>query len=346
MSFNIFISHKYTDENGKLTPDASLALEVYHYLVEHNLKDVFLSSVSLQKLGVSSYKKTIDNALDQASIMVVVGTSRANLESEWVRYEWDSFLSEMLSDVKPNGRIFIYISGMKVTELPRPLRQHQAFVHCSGSMEQMFEFIANAMVMKVPDIEKNPELQEHEPQKMRRRPWLWVRNLAVATAVICLFAAIGFFATGKTSLLKPETKSLQKQITPEPAPVVKQASMVPASLQKLVHHPSPPEQPPVVHAQKMKTGKQAQLTMRSKPEAKLTSIMVTTAPQGARIYIDGILKGTTPKTFVLTTGKHQVRIVRTGYQLVEKQITVEEMMEYPLAFNLNPIDEAGGSKKE
>jgi serine/threonine-protein kinase len=76
-------------------------------------------------------------------------------------------------------------------------------------------------------------------------------------------------------------------------------------------------------------------------ESKLainTSLKVSTTPQGARVYIDGNLKGTTPLTIILPVGKHQARIIRSGYQELEREITVDEMMEYPIAFNLKATD--------
>ena len=85
-AYDVFISFKNLDERGVPTRDAQLANEVYNFLRSKGLS-VFISTVTLESLGVSNYKKAIDDALDAASIMVAVGTSTENLNSEWVRYE-------------------------------------------------------------------------------------------------------------------------------------------------------------------------------------------------------------------------------------------------------------------
>jgi hypothetical protein len=125
-AYDVFISFKNLDERGVPTRDAQLANEVYNFLRSKGLS-VFISTVTLESLGVSNYKKAIDDALDAASIMVAVGTSTENLNSEWVRYEWDGFYNDILSKKKPGGKVFAYISGLRPAELPRALRQTQAF---------------------------------------------------------------------------------------------------------------------------------------------------------------------------------------------------------------------------
>jgi len=81
--YDVFISFKNLDEKGVPTPDAELANEVYNFLTSKGLS-IFISTVTLESLGVSNYKKAIDEALDAASIMIAVGTSTENLNSEWV----------------------------------------------------------------------------------------------------------------------------------------------------------------------------------------------------------------------------------------------------------------------
>ena len=84
MAYDVFISFKNLDEKGVPTRDAELASEVYNFLTSKGLS-VFISTVTLESLGESDYKKAIDTALDAASIMVAVGTSTENLDSRWVR---------------------------------------------------------------------------------------------------------------------------------------------------------------------------------------------------------------------------------------------------------------------
>lgn len=146
MSYQVFISFKNLDENGVQTRDGVLADEVYHFLTSHGIK-VFFSDVTLEKGGESDYSRAINEALDSATILVAVGTSFENLDSHWVRYEWDSFFNEIRSKRKPNGKIFTYVEDLAISKLPFALRQTQVFHHNKpGSREQLYNFICNALL--------------------------------------------------------------------------------------------------------------------------------------------------------------------------------------------------------
>jgi hypothetical protein len=144
MSNDVFISCKNLDEHGVQTRDAQLAAEVYNFLTGKGLS-VFLSSFTLEQLGAADYAREIDSALDSASVLLAIGTSADHLNSEWVRYEWNSFANDIRSRIKPNGRLFTYIEGMEITALPRTLRQTQTFVHCEGSFQRLYNFINKAL---------------------------------------------------------------------------------------------------------------------------------------------------------------------------------------------------------
>ncbi len=125
-NWQVFISCKVSDGNGDFTRDWHLAKELYE-LLEANSIRVFMSSFSLERLGESDYKQVIEEALDQARVMVVVGTSKENLNSKWVKYEWDSFHNEMISGRKKGGEIFTLVENLTINELPLALRQNQSF---------------------------------------------------------------------------------------------------------------------------------------------------------------------------------------------------------------------------
>ncbi len=121
-----------------------LASYIHRILMTRGIR-VFYSGFSLEKLGVSDYKKAIDRALDSARVLVVVGTSVDNLNSEWVRYEWDSFFNDILSGRKPEGRVFAYLDGVRPSDLPRALRQSQAIIDGPGSFDHLYAFVSNAI---------------------------------------------------------------------------------------------------------------------------------------------------------------------------------------------------------
>lgn len=142
--YQVFISRKKLDDAGEKTEEVELSLELYRHLTDLGI-ETFLDDVSLIEKGASRYKREIDDALDSARILVAIGTSRANLESEWVRYEWDSFFNDIISGVKPNGQVVSLVSGIKPAELPRALRQAQCFDYQSGGVAQIGELLVNAL---------------------------------------------------------------------------------------------------------------------------------------------------------------------------------------------------------
>lgn len=143
-SAQVFISFKNLDADGKQTRDSQLAQEVHDFLAAQGLR-VFFSNVSLERLGIAAYKKAIDDALDAARILIAVGTSGDKLDSQWVRYEWDSFFNDILSGVKPEGRVFAYVEDAPISSLPRALRQSQVFSNGPGALERLYNFVANAL---------------------------------------------------------------------------------------------------------------------------------------------------------------------------------------------------------
>ena len=154
--YDVFLSCKNLGPDGKPTRDSVLAGDIYQYLFARNLS-VFLSTFELEAQGVSAYKQAIDAALDASQVLVAIGTSTQNLESGWVRYEWDGFFNDIISGVKPHGRVFSYIDGVEVKSLPRALRQSQAIVHGDGSLEVLYRYAANALKIQAvpaPIIEK------------------------------------------------------------------------------------------------------------------------------------------------------------------------------------------------
>jgi hypothetical protein len=159
-----------------------LAQDLYEFLTTRGLK-VFYAVETLEKLGVSGYKAAIDEALDSASVLVAVGTSTANLNSQWVRYEWDSFFNDILSGGKPDARLFSYVSGVAVGDLPRTLRQNQVICHSDGAHETLFNFIANAIgaeaVQRPREDERSQDVRHHLEQLLDRQDACEIGDLLV-----------------------------------------------------------------------------------------------------------------------------------------------------------------------
>lgn len=124
--YDIFISFKQTDDDThKETVDCSKAENLYHKLHEMGY-NVFFSKISLANRGGDDYEPIIYTALDTAKVMLVIGSSRENLEAPWVRNEWNRFLDMMRKN--PRKKLLpIFFDEMVPEMLPEALRGLQGY---------------------------------------------------------------------------------------------------------------------------------------------------------------------------------------------------------------------------
>ncbi len=121
--FDVFICYKETDSLGRRTFDSVYAQNIYKELTSEGYK-VFFSRITLEdKLG-SAYEPYIFAALNSAKVMIVVGTSKENLESVWVKNEWSRYLA-LISKGKKKTLIPAY-KDMDVYDLPEEFSFLQA----------------------------------------------------------------------------------------------------------------------------------------------------------------------------------------------------------------------------
>ena len=139
--FKVFLSYKNSGDDGKKTQDAVMAEDLYAELSRRGV-ETFYSNRTIGQLGEAQYKMAIDDALDEAYVLVAVGTSVANLNSNWVKYEWDSFYGDILSGRK-DGQVLSYIDKINVLDLPRTLRHLQSYYRQEGSVAEVCDFICN-----------------------------------------------------------------------------------------------------------------------------------------------------------------------------------------------------------
>ena len=152
---DLFISCKDTDEEGKVTLDLIVSREVAKTF--RNLGyEVFISDDNLAKLGTSEFKKTIDEALDEARALIVVTSSKTYAESNWVQYEWNSFYGDYLSGVRKEANLFTLTINMSATSLPRTLRNSECFRY-KDDLDKLIKFIESCLGKKetITEVEKN-----------------------------------------------------------------------------------------------------------------------------------------------------------------------------------------------
>jgi hypothetical protein len=115
--FEVFISHK--------SSDASFARQVYDVLKQSGYKP-FLSEVSIEESGTTDYHKAIDAALESATHLIVVCSSRENMESPWVEAEWRLFDGCKRSGKKLGNIVPVLCGDLTLEDLPMALSRYQA----------------------------------------------------------------------------------------------------------------------------------------------------------------------------------------------------------------------------
>ena len=130
----VFISFKMHDEWGELTKDYFMAKKLYEALRAEHIQ-AFFSDISLLTAARADYKRKIDEELDNAVILVVVTTSVQHANSNWVRYEWDSFYNDILSE-KKKGELLSLVDSIEIHDLPRTLRQTQSFLYGDDGIQK------------------------------------------------------------------------------------------------------------------------------------------------------------------------------------------------------------------
>lgn len=126
---------------SKNSKDAEHARQVYDFLTRKKRK-VFLSEISLREIGSTDYQASIDKALDECRHMVVVTSSKENLNSRWVEAEWRAFLNEKRSGRKSGNLLTMLVGAMPIEDLPVSLRSLQVERLSEKGLEAVVDFLA------------------------------------------------------------------------------------------------------------------------------------------------------------------------------------------------------------
>ena len=114
--YDVFISVKQGDDEGKPTQDSMTGMNLYYQLTAQGL-NVFNSRVSL-KAG-EEYEPYIMHALMTAKVLVVVASSEEYLNSRWLRNEWRRFAWLKKSEgVQSERKIIVYSCAQGMLKIP------------------------------------------------------------------------------------------------------------------------------------------------------------------------------------------------------------------------------------
>ena len=120
--------------------DYESAREVYDLLTEQGV-EAFFSPESLPDLGVSDYRKAIDNALDASEHMVVVTSSVERVTSRWVEAEWGWFINEKRSGRKDGNLITVLVGDADIGDLPPSLRYFEVVPFEKSHLERLIRYV-------------------------------------------------------------------------------------------------------------------------------------------------------------------------------------------------------------
>jgi hypothetical protein len=124
--------------------DYQYAEAVYHFLVAAGLP-VFFSQESLPELGISDYRKQIDQALDEAEHMIVITSSVENALSSWVEAEWGFFINEKRSGRKTGNLITVAVGGLKPVSLPPSLRYYEVIPYDPAGLDKVLRYVQSTV---------------------------------------------------------------------------------------------------------------------------------------------------------------------------------------------------------
>ena len=124
MAYQVFISYKHTSIDGSgITRDYDLAKDLHETLLQEGIAAFF----SDKDLSDAAFVSEINRALDEARILVLVGTKPEHITSEWVSKEWENFYAALRIGRKEGGQLYTYLEGMSSRQLPMMLLSQQSY---------------------------------------------------------------------------------------------------------------------------------------------------------------------------------------------------------------------------
>ena len=158
MEYDVFISCK--------REDYPIAERLYRYLKDNGFY-VFLSSMELRRLKDSEYMDAISEAIDSAYHLIVLGSSKENIMSKWVKFEWATFLNEQLSGRK-DGQIMTYVDGgLTIANLPIQLRHYESFTSQNYKGNILHYVETPAYLKRKEEAERQAKLEAEKARSLK-----------------------------------------------------------------------------------------------------------------------------------------------------------------------------------
>ena len=139
MSFDVYIAFKNTVQSGGLTLDRAIAERIREKLRNEGL-NVFLGGKDTDD---ATFMEQVYGALQDAQMLILVGTSPENITCKDVSDEWRYFLDTVNSGAKPGSRIITVLSGMTSADLPAGLSDKRSF--SDSDIDEISEYVFNSL---------------------------------------------------------------------------------------------------------------------------------------------------------------------------------------------------------
>lgn len=142
--YKIFISFKKTipDSGGQLTKEFEIARKLFEHLEENYKGEVFFSEECLSSSGDALFMKEIDNALNEAKVLIVVSDTPSYVYTNWVTREYTLFANDIASGRKEGQMYTLITPNCDSNLLPISLRNGQLFIY-DDQLESLDSYIKN-----------------------------------------------------------------------------------------------------------------------------------------------------------------------------------------------------------
>lgn len=177
--YDIFISVKQ-DDDGHYTADSDVASDLYDFLKGQGLH-VFNSRRTAIPAG-QEFEPYIISALLSSKVLIVVGTSPENMNSNWVKNEWSRFQWLQYRDKEKTGKtdrvLFCYLAkGMQAEQIPRALHpDRQAIYNGVKAHDQLLAGISSlkgiTLAGNTGTVVQSPGDQDFRPVEDQMKFWL------------------------------------------------------------------------------------------------------------------------------------------------------------------------------
>lgn len=195
MAYDVFISFKNTAPGGGLTIDRTIAERLHMKLRDEGL-EVFFSE---RDINNAAFMDQVYRALDEAKLLILVGTSVEYINSEWVKSEWQNFLGAMHNGRKPRGQIITVLQGISTRDLPIEISNMQSFnaVDIDGIVDFVFKALGKRKqyetVAKVVEEQVVQHTRDSVVENGKTGTALLLTSIAATTiAILILFFSMHF----------------------------------------------------------------------------------------------------------------------------------------------------------